>query len=450
MIFLMNIVIFSPVVEFSAIGMMNHLLVQALLKQKHAVVVVRTEYEDYKHLPSQVTACDVLPWQETEKILEATAAADINIYQIGDNYSLHAGCVAWLPKVSGIVCLHDYYLANLFNGFAQFIERDQAEKIIDSLYGKSASTIFFSTISSSEEFIKQTHKKTPMVEWIAQMALGVIVHSTWDIQRVIKFCPGPVYFQELPNIKPIQGIKNIFEEAAKNTSSVNYFTANRIVHVLTIGNANENKRIKSIIQAISQSSYSHKIHYHIAGSITDNQRMYLQSLANSLNVNISLWGSVSDEVLENIIQQSDIITCLRWPALESASASLIEALLHKRPTIVTDTGFYSELPDHVVFKIDPHNEIAELVVLLNTLVDKIHQDTKALGEHVENAYQWASKKFCIEKYANTVIEVGNKIQNQQSITKITHSFAEIINQWNTKGISQLSLPNLEIFCHQNA
>lgn len=433
----MKIVTFSPVIEKSAIGMVNNLIVLMLQKLGHHVVVIRTESLDYIDFPSRVNSCEVIRWNDLYEQRMVLETADLIIYHIGDNYALHGGCIKWLSEHPGIVCLHDYYLGHLFNGAVSFDNGNL--KLVDLLYSESMRDKFLNTSSiSSEDFINTTKSCAPMTEWITKMALGVVVHSAWDIQRVIDSCPGFVCVQPLPHIKS-------YSKKIENSFSKKKYDADQTIYVLTMGSINANKRMESIIHAIAKSKNTHRICYHLAGYISVDMAQNLNNLAKRLNVTLIIWEEVSDDKLAELIEQSDIITCLRWPILESASASLIEALFNKKPVIVTNAGFYAELPDQYVFKVNPHNEVNELYIQLDKLIYKMQHDTTSLALHVENAYQWATETFSIEKYVNALLECGSTIKNQQTLIKVRNYFAEIIGHWNIEGLSSIYLPNLEIF-----
>ena len=116
--------------------------------------------------------------------------------------------------------------------------------------------------------------------------------------------------------------------------------------VLTIGHVNTNKRAEAVIRAIGASSVlRERTVYRLVGAIRPEIADKLARLARETGVNITISGEVDDESMVDAIRQADVVSCLRWPALEAASASTIEALLYGKSTIVTDTGFYSEIPD---------------------------------------------------------------------------------------------------------
>lgn len=87
------------------------------------------------------------------------------------------------------------------------------------------------------------------------------------------------------------------------------------------------------------------MNYRLIGAVEPEVMSSLSALAARLGVNLVISGEVDDNELERAFTESDVISCLRWPALEAASASAIEVLmLYGKAVIVTDTGFYADIP----------------------------------------------------------------------------------------------------------
>ena len=113
---------------------------------------------------------------------------------------------------------------------------------------------------------------------------------------------------------------------------------------------------------------------------------------------MKLHGEVTDYELGWRFAEADIVCCLRWPALEGASASCIEAMSYGKPVIVTDTGFYSSIPSDRVLKVRPANEIADLTFHLERLV----ADVGERNELGKRARDWAELEHAPEKYAERI------------------------------------------------
>lgn len=410
----MRIVLFTPAVQTSAIGRVSCLITHKLIAQAHQVTIVRTEYETPLDISTHDFGIPLITWDQTEEVLNAIAQADTLIYQIGNNKPFHHGCLEWLQRFPGIVCLHDFFLGSLFNEWAKQCP-EQVNNILHAWYGNAIAQHFLNA-STAKTFIEEMANIAPLTEWICSMATGVVTHSHWGIERVLKSCPGPVYTAPLPyddmQVKPNQSSANTIDTTS--------------LQLLTIGHINANKRVASVIRAIARSSTLRKhIHYHLVGQITPQVKQELEQLAQNLQVHLTISGEVDSCHLVQALNDADVVSCLRWPALEGASASAIEAMLYAKAMIVTDTGFYRELPDFCVKKIDPNKEISGIK---NALLHFYHhpENRRSIGKA---AQVWASATFTADNYVQQLINIINATYRTNPIINSSLYFSRILKSW---------------------
>lgn len=412
----MKFVMFTPAIEASAIGRMASVVTRTLITLGHTVVVVRAENSSLLRGDTHDFGATMLPWTESAKVEDLVRSADVLVYQIGDNYTYHRGCVEWLRRAPGVICLHDFFLGNLFCGWAENRKPD-AMATLRACYGERIAETFFG-YKSSEDLIHATKDTAPMTEWICSMAYGVITHSSWGIQRVVDSCPGPVRIAPLAYDAP--------SSASVLNSLVNRELSTEAFNVLTVGHINPNKRAESVIRAIGNSAVLRRnTTYRLVGHIQPDMSQHLASLARSLQVKLVISGKVDSDTLLQALGEAHVICCLRWPSLEAASASAAEAMLYGKPVVVTDTGFYSELPDACVRKIQIQDEIPELQQALEYLCEN-ESDRLALGA---KAAEWATVTFSAKNYANQLIAVSLAAQRAAPMLKATQSLAGTLWRW---------------------
>jgi len=411
----MKIVLFTPVALASAIGRVSKLIVSELVRQHHEVVVVRAEALDLLEKQPHAFPCRIIDWNEFDKVRKTTNSADLVVYQVGDNLNFHWGCLHWLEALPGVVCLHDCFLGHLFWGWAVKIGRADAHSIIEINYGTQVSHRFFDH-GDSASFISYASASAPMTEWIASMASAVVVHSSWAIERILNSCPGPVAIIPLPYDAPFAHASF----AEKRSLSQGRLTG------LTIGYVNPNKRYAQVIEAVGSSSVLRDgFCYRIVGQIEPQMAVELQVLADKRGVAIVITGAVDDERLASEIQSADVMCCLRWPALEAASASTIEAMLYAKPTVVTDTGFYRDLPVECVLKVSPDMEVADLQRHLESLIaDPARRD--AMGQA---AQKYALETFRADVYAERLVQMKREIDQAVIICNVARGFAQQLKKW---------------------
>ncbi|KWZ34502.1 glycosyltransferase [Burkholderia anthina] len=428
----MKLLIFTPTIKRSAIGRMASLVVRQLVAQGHEVSVVQTESVRFLDLPTHEFNAPLIAWNEFTSVQQATASADMCVYQIGNSYDFHEGCLHWISKAPGIVCLHDFYLGHLFYSWAQS-HLPEADAVLKNWYGEAIAARFFA-YTNGDAFIDATCEDSPMTEWICSMALGVVTHSSWGCDRVLKACSGPVSVSALPYDAP----------AAQTERHPPHKDCGR-VQVLTIGHVNSNKRVESVITAIGASAtLRNNITYKLVGHVQPEIVLSLSRMARSHGVNLVIVGEVDDAVLAQTIAESDVVSCLRWPTLEAASASAIEAMLYGKAVICTDAGFYSEIPDEYVLKVSVKNEINDISSSLTALI----RDREKIRTIGKKAQLWATDTFSAAAYARSLADMTRRALAAKPVIDACHSISEIAGRWSATIANPLreeDLATLEIF-----
>lgn len=373
----------TPFNPKSAIARFSADVTRELLALGHEVSVIRSETGDALAQSPLATEAPVLTWKKKW----SADQFDIIAFNIGDNYLFHGGLLQRIPTIRAVGIFHDWFLVNLFNGWiASLKDPAQAEKMVGRFYGSEALNRFREM--RPEQLMEVAGTFFPMTEWLAEMLDGAVVHSHFYFNRVQAACPGPV--TRLPLAYKCHPIPVKASE-----------TPGGMIKLLTLGVVNPNKRVESIIRAIGAlPALKNSIAYRVAGSVTPEVHARLENLARECKLaSFRMDGWISDELLNECIEEADIICCLRDPALEGASASVLEAMQSGRPVIVTDTGCYAEIPDSLVLKVRPHAESSDLQKHLSFLINS-PGERRRMGQE---AAEWAQKEADPARYAREVV-----------------------------------------------
>jgi glycosyltransferase involved in cell wall biosynthesis len=410
----MKVLFFTPGLDASAISRVTRLVVESLLAGGHSAEVVRCEQEALLGKPSQDFGCPTLAWTDAGAVDSALARCDGIVYQIGNNFEYHEGCLHWLQLRPGVVCLHDFFLGHLFGTWASG-NPAEALRIATLFHGHKLATRFFESLATSD-FIAKTHDTMPMTEWISSMASGAVTHSMWGIKRVFASCPGPVRVVPLPYAAPVA-----HSPAAKQPPA-----SGRRLKVLTVGHVNPNKRAESVISAIGSSELLRSVAtYTLVGAAQPERAGHLKRIASKMGVQLDLKGEVDSGMLATALAEADIVCCLRWPTLEAASASAIEAMLCDKPVIVEDAGFYSELPDQCVRKIRPTHEVEDL----RRVLEEFCRDARAREELGARAGLWARETFSAANYAEELVAILADCGRSMPIFETMQSMMGQLREW---------------------
>ena len=99
---------------------------------------------------------------------------------------------------------------------------------------------------------------------------------------------------------------------------------------------------------------------------------------------------VTEEVLWRLLRASDVCVALRFPTMGETSAVAVRALALGRPLVVTDVGWFAELPDGAAYKIPVgQGEVEALSAALEELASdtaKREQMGQAALEHARGEH----------------------------------------------------------------
>ena len=382
----MRIAWVTPFSRRSAIGRVSATATQLLRERGHEVRVIRSEQDANDGSPIYSTRCPVSWWHDLSAH-ELEQRSDAVVLNIGDHYGFHAGVLAYIDAIPCVGIFHDFYLYDffnrwvVFNGFGESVHTREVRLV----YGDAALEIA-DRAWRNEADVQCIADVMPMTEWQAGRCGAALAHSHFYFDRLAKSCPGPVAVTPLcfdaRDIAPLAGGRG--DE----------------VVVTTIGILNPNKCIEAIIRAIASSQkLKARCRYRLVGAISPGEKARLSALCEEVGYSrVDFLGEVDDATLTTELERADILSCLRRPVLEGASASAIEGMKSGRPIIVADAGFYSDLPDDLVFKVPRSIEVQAVAEVLERLVtsETLRRETSA------KAKQWAMQNFRAETYVTAV------------------------------------------------
>lgn len=413
----MKIVFIAPVRANSAIAQSTKAVVDALKASGQQVSIVSSEINEVPKNEQLDFDMPTSHWQSAQA--NSVIVNSIIIYQIGDNFQLHAGAIEHLAKNPGVIILHDAFVGNLFDSWV-------ASNPHHAYYEKSQSdTIWDEGISIQQQDLGKT------LGFVLQNATAVIVHSEWARSIAQRITDVSVHLLPLAWNPNFGAEKSLREDFTKTI-------------VTTIGNINGNKRCDSVIEAL-ENFYNENIEYHVVGKIAKNEKVRLEKLARERKVILKIFGEVPHELLESKIREATLVSNLRRPVLEGASASLLDALSIGKAVLVSDSGHYSELPNNVVIKIDPQNEVAELAREIRRLVDEPY----LLAELEENSKKYFELMHDTNAYAANLLEISkDSIKNLDYIalrSETRRSSVKKINDISNYGVNSAQIIARKLF-----
>jgi len=408
----MKIAWFTPFSKKSAIGKYSQIATDELSRNCHVDLWI-SERDDL--LPAKA---NIFHFDAGEDLTEKLRDYDLAVYNLGDFLPYHKDIYEVSKRVKGVVILHDFVMHHFFYGY--YIEhlkrKDLYRCSLERLYGKNGVRMAEGVLSGktgSDQF-----HEFPFFEQAISGAFGVIAHSHFLNAKVAESFSGPVETIYFP-----------FRESAfsgKRRRKIPIHISEDKLLAITVGNVNPNKRVHKVVEVIGKNKeLQEKFQYLVIGS--DAHKPYIsriQAIIDKYGIkkSVRILGYQEEKVLNAYMERADIVINLRHPVMEGASWSLLEQLFWGKAIIVTDGGFYGEIPGNCVIKISPKKEEKDLYAALKRLADN-EQLRNRMGT---DARRYAKKNFCPEEYCRKFISFAETIIHHKPVFQLIDKVSSVL------------------------
>jgi glycosyltransferase involved in cell wall biosynthesis len=301
----------------------------------------------YSPLPpsrSGIADYSALLLPELEKRVEVVVAkpgrfrrepdADVALYHVGNDPAEHGWIVEALRRRPGIVVMHEFVLHHLVSGIT--LARGDLEGYADALEreaGPEGRKLARAIADGQIRPLWETHPTDyPLAGEILALATGLIVHSRYVEERARGAgYSGPVWQVPMP-AWPVPDVAPAEIEGSPLLG--------------TFGHVNESKRVPQLFEAF--------------------ERLRARRPGARLLV-VGAWSPryadlvvpegvirkpyVPEDELWRLLAACDAVVSLRWPTMGETSAAAIRALSLGKPLVVSDVGWFAELPGSVAAKV---------------------------------------------------------------------------------------------------
>jgi len=338
-------------------------------------------------------------------------AADVALYHVGNDPEAHGWIVEALRRRPGVVVLHDFVLHHLVAGltighkdgpgYLAAMERDA---------GVAGRLLGHGVLDGRVAPIWETRPdEFPLVGEILSQATGLIVHSRYVEQRVHdNGYHGPVW--RIPH--PAWLVDDVVPAPIEGRPLFGCF-----------GHLNASKRIPQLLEAFALVRARHpNATLLLVGSASprfDASRL--------VGAGVERIDYVGEERLWSLIAACDACISLRAPTMGETSGSVIRALALGRPLVVSDLGWFSELPDEVALKVPvDEEEVASLATALELLASS--EATQRAMSDAARAYARDEHDLgrAAERYAAALEEAaGGTAVADAVVAEVAQAAAEI-------------------------
>ncbi|ACD83359.1 glycosyltransferase [Candidatus Methylacidiphilum infernorum] len=320
--------------------------------------------EDYCPQYSFTKGCLVIPYVERDKIdwkvMEKLEDYDLVFFNMSNDFRFHSYAYELLLRFPGIVILHDYVLQFFYAGYYLIIKRNFSGYVekFKELYsldlvnaqslkeGPSAVLNFLKKVYEDQSILQY-----PMNEEIISKSSCVITHSFFALEKIKKYnLSKPAFKLNLPFTLSEENIASLSQ---KNVLLSPHRGKEKLV-AATFGYVLPNKAYESIFKVLQNSSFlQQNMEYWIIGGTFFWYNIHSLIKKYQLKNIVKVFDYQQPAQVIELLSQADICIALRAPTMGETSSSLLNMMLMAKPVVVLNSGWYKELPDDCVLKIDP-------------------------------------------------------------------------------------------------
>ncbi|HEY3040777.1 MAG TPA: methyltransferase domain-containing protein [Pyrinomonadaceae bacterium] len=335
-----------------------------------------------RELNSRFEVCD---YRRQRSYLRQLDRFDAVVYHLGNDHRYHIGIFEAMKHRSGVVVFHDFALQEFFLGMAR--ERNDLRFYLDEVefcHGKQAREEAAESLARGAlPSILARPIEFPMNRRIAGSAEGIIVHSEWSRARFAAIASNvPVARIAMPVKLP-------------NTSPP-HSRSSDVVKIASFGLITPGKGIEHSLRALSALKHNHRFRYSLVGET--NAFFDVRDLVRRYGMEdcVEITGHLSLEEFKRRIDETDIALNIRERTVGETSASLCRLMAAGVCSVVTEAGWYAELPNDSVVKI-PLDSVGDELLL--AYLERLIED-RPLRERIgENARRYALDEFSAEHRA---------------------------------------------------
>jgi glycosyltransferase involved in cell wall biosynthesis len=304
----------------------------------------------------------IFDYRKNPEALDLLKDYDAVIYHVGNDYRFHFGTCTVLRRHPGIVVFHEYVLEDTFLGRAREVHdpRPYLDEL-EACHGPAER-------ARAEEFMRRGEAPPqedspldfPLNKRVAQSAEGIIAHSEWCRARLEQIAPG------VPTARVSMPVKTI--NPALRRAWMQKDGLHRPLAIASFGLMTPDKGFDQTLQALSQLKDEFDFHYTLVGTENPYWDVREVIIRHGLGERVTITGHVSLEEFERHIAGTDIAINLRSHTVGETSASLCRIMGIGVPAVVSDIGWFSELPDDSVIKVTPANNFSDLGSRLRELI----------------------------------------------------------------------------------
>jgi glycosyltransferase involved in cell wall biosynthesis len=343
--------------------------------------------------------------------------ADVALYHVGNNPDAHAWIADALRRRPGIVVLHDFVVHHLVAGMT--IGRRDGHGYLDAMereHGVVGRLLAHGVLDKRIAPLWESRPQDFPLPWfVLDHATGLIVHShtVRDLARAAGY-EGPI--RVVPH--PAWPVPDVAAARAAAGPVIGCF-----------GVVNASKRIPELLRAFAGVRARHpEATLLLVGPTSPgfdlDRRLQRFGLADE-GVRRERW--VDERRLWELMAGVDVTVSLRHPTMGETSGIAIRSLSLGKPLVVSDVGWFSELPDRAALKVPVDDgEVETLEAALELLVTRPDVRDEMGAAAAEVARRVHDLGRVAELYAAALEEMaGGAAVGEEVLREVSEAAAEV-------------------------
>jgi glycosyltransferase involved in cell wall biosynthesis len=341
-------------------------------------------------------------------------AADVALYHVGNDPDAHGWIVDALHERPGVVVLHEYVLHHLISGIT--IGRGDGRGYLDAMereLGVAGRLLGLGVLDNLLPLLWETQpERFPLAGTVLDDARGLIVHSSFVARQAhaagyqgrLWRIPHPAW--------PMHAVTPADDVAGDPL-------------IGCFGFLNMNKRIPELLQAFASLRRTRPgARLLLAGAAGERFDLSRRLERLGLHEGITRMDYVPEERMWSLMAACDVLVNLRFPTMGETSGSVIRGLSLGKAMVVSDVGWFSELPDDVALKV-PVDEYE--VPMLEAALALAADNAATLGA---NARAYIAREHDLsrvaDEYASALqLAAGGDAADDAVLLRIAEAAAEV-------------------------
>jgi glycosyltransferase involved in cell wall biosynthesis len=357
-------------------------------------------------------------WPVRPKHDLAIARYRLGVYHIGNNVEFHGDIYRLASIRDGVVVLHDLGLDDLVRGLVDRGDPLGYRAAREALVGADRLTL--------PEARENEPLAWPWCAHIARIARSVIVHSAFCKRYLEDLgCRTPVFVVPHPPVEREADLRRATQHAPAIRARLGLGESD--VLVVAAGDLNPAKQLEGLVAAAAR--LPQRVHLALVGRRIPTFGPDALVRGSGLGSRVTLATDVSDEAFRAWLTAADVVSDLRFPHRGEVSGTLMRAMQVGRPTLVSATGTYLDLPEDAVVRVGAGRaDPVELAAVVAALVDhpeararigdaaRRHVGTTASLDHTAAGYEEAiefalglvqdPRRLALTRWAQALNDIG--------------------------------------------